>query len=101
MAYLYFAWRYIRQRAGHTRTHKERKQIWYLRKLVKGLWLLFAIHAAFCLTDFIAYEVFYINLRTVKLFVGLGALSYAALVYWLTVYGFQVLLWGRKVFGRA
>lgn len=99
-AYLYFCWRYIRERASRVHTHKERKQVWYLRKLVKALWVLFAIHTAFILSDFIAYEVFFVNLRSVKLYVGLGALSYAALVYWLSVYGFQVLFWGRRVFGR-
>jgi len=36
----------------------------------------------------------------VKPYVALGMLSFAALGYWMGTYGFQVLFWGRKVFGK-
>lgn len=97
-AYLYFAYRYVWHRQRKKLDARERKKVWYLRKLVKGLFVLFCIHAAFVLIDFICYEFLYINLRTVKVYAGLGALSFAALVYFMCVYGFQVLFWGRRVF---
>lgn len=97
-AYLYFAYRYVWQKSRGPNNRRDARKVWYLRKLVKGLFVLFGIHAAFVLVDFFSYEFLYINLRTVKVYAGLGALSFAALVYWLSLYGFQVLFWGRKVF---
>lgn len=97
-AYLFFAYRYILHRQSQPLHGLERKQVWYLRKLVKGLFVLFGVHTAFVLGDFFCYEFLNINLRTVKVYAGLGALSFAALVYFLSVYGFQVLVWGRRVF---
>ncbi len=99
-AYTYFAWRYIRQKRRQLRDRLEIKQLFYLRTLIQILFILFCIHTVFVLTDFITFELFGINLRTVKPFAALGVLSFAALLFWLGIYGFQVLLWGRKVFGK-
>jgi len=99
-AYLYFSYRYVYQRRRHKLNITEGRKVWYLSKLVKGLFVLFGIHAAFVLTDFFCYEFLYINLRSVRIYAGMGALSFAALVYFLSVYGFQVLFWGRKLFGN-
>ena len=99
-AYLYFSYRYIRYKRSKSLSIKEGRKVWYLNKLIKGLFVLFGVHAAFVLTDFFCYEFLNINLRTVKIYAGLGALSFAALVYFLSVYGFQVLFWGRKLFGN-
>lgn len=98
-AYLYFSYRYVYQKRRKRLSIKEGRKVWYLDKLLKGLFVLFGVHAAFVLTDFFCYEFLYINLRTVKIYAGLGALSFAALVYFLSIYGFQVLFWGRKLFG--
>lgn len=100
-AYTYFAWRYIRQKRRQLRDRLEIKQLFYLRTLIQILFILFCIHTAFVLTDFITFELFSVNLRTVKPFAALGVLSFAALLFWLGIYGFQVLLWGRKVFGKS
>ncbi|MEZ4987371.1 MAG: hypothetical protein R2795_20390 [Saprospiraceae bacterium] len=99
-AYLYFAYRYVYQRRSKRLTITEGRKVWYLSKLLKGLFVLFGIHTAFVLADFFCYEFLFINLRAVKIYAGLGALSFAALVYFLSVYGFQVLFWGRKRFGN-
>ncbi len=96
LAYLYFARRYIVQRRAK-RLPTEVRKIWYLDKLVKGLFILFVIHTTFVLIDFFSFEFLRINLRAVKPYAAMGALSFAALVYWLSVYGFQVLIWSRKV----
>lgn len=98
-AYLYFSYRYVYYRRNKRLSIREGRKIWYLDKLLKGLFVLFGIHTAFVLTDFFCYEFLYINLRAVRIYAGLGALSFAALVYFLGVYGFQVLVWGRKLFG--
>ena len=105
-AYLYFSYRYVshlRQTAGAPKRQKltvaEGRKVWYLSKLLKGLFILFGIHTAFVLTDFFCYEFLFINLRSVRVYAGMGALSFAAMVYFLSVYGFQVLFWGRKRLG--
>lgn len=99
-AYLYFSWRYIRRKRKKVRNRAEIKQVFYLRTLIQILFILFCIHTIFVVADFICYEFFDINLRSVKPYAALGALSFAALIYWLGIYGFQVLFWGRKVFGK-
>ncbi len=99
-AYLYFSYRYVMQRKRSKLNLREKRKVLYLSKLLKGLFVLFGIHAAFVLTDFFCYEFLYINLRSVRIYAGMGALSFAALVYFLSAYGFQVLFWGRKIFGN-
>lgn len=102
-AYLYFSHRYIRQRrleAYAKRQTKELRKVLYLRTLIRVLLVLFVIHTIFVVTDFVYFEFLKIDLRSVKSYVALGMLSFAALGYWMGTYGFQVLFWGRKVFGR-
>jgi len=97
-AYLYFAYRYIRHKAREGRRSVVARQVLYLKALVKVLFFLFCIHTGFLVSDFVSYEFLGINLRAIKLFAGAGAMSFAALVFWSGTYGFQVLLWGRRVF---
>ena len=99
-AYMYFSYRYIKGKKRQLKNRNEIRQWLYLRKLVKVLFVIFCIHAVFVVSDFISYNFLSINLRTVKLYVALGALSFVAVLAWLGVYGFQVLFWGRKVFGK-
>lgn len=100
-AYLYFARRYIVQRRKDNRDPSQVRRLYYLRKLVKILFILFVIHSIMVVTDFLAYEFFQVNMRAFKPYAALGVLSFTALVLWVGTYGFQVLLWGRKVFGRG
>ena len=97
-AYMYFAYRYIKQKGKAPKSRAEAKKVSYLKTLIQTLFFLFSIHAIFVVVDFISFDFFNIDLRTIKPFEALGVLSFAALVYWLGVYGFQVLIWGRKVF---
>jgi hypothetical protein len=102
-SYLYFAYRYVIQRRREIRRKKEFnrwevKRIIYLEKLLQILFFLFCIHTAFVIADFVSYEFFNINLRAFRPYAALGALSFAALILWLSIYGSQVLIWGRRVF---
>ena len=99
-AYMYFAYRYIRQKDKELKNKVEAKKVFYLKTLIQTLFFLFCIHAIFVIVDFVSFDLFDIDLRTIKPFEALGVLSFAALVYWLGVYGFQVLIWGRKLFGK-
>lgn len=100
-AYLYFARRYIVQRRKDNRDPSQVRRLYYLRKLVKIFFILFVIHSIMVVSDFIAYEFLQVNMRSFKPYAALGVLSFTALVLWVGTYGFQVLLWGRKVFGRG
>ena len=97
-AYMYFAYRYIRQKDKGQHSRAEAKKIYYLKTLIQTLFFLFFIHSIFVVVDFVSFDFFNIDLRTIKPFAAMGVLSFAALVYWLGVYGLQVLIWGRKVF---
>lgn len=99
-AYLYFARRYIVQRRKDNRDPSQVRRLYYLRKLVKILFILFVIHSVMVVSDFVAYEFLQVNMRAFKPYAALGVLSFTALVLWVGTYGFQVLLWGRRVFGR-
>ena len=100
-AYLYFSRRYILQKRREIHTRIEARRILYLRILIRVLFVLFCIHTVFVVADFICYEFFGVNLRVVKPYAALGVLSFAALLFWLGIYGFQVLFWGRRVFGKV
>lgn len=97
-AYMYFAYRYIVQRQKTVKVRQELRLVLYQKKLIKVLLVLFAIHTIFVLSDFVSYEFLGINLRSYRVFAGMGILSFAGLNYWLSIYGFQVLFWGRKRF---
>ncbi len=97
-AYMYFAYRYVIQKRQTIKKPAEARRVLYMAKLIEILFFLFCIHTIFVIADFVAYEFLNINLRTVKPYAAMGALSFAALVYWLVTYGIQVLIWGRRSF---
>ena len=55
--------------------------------MVKVLMLLFFINAGYILTDFFTYEVFNINLHGIRGFDYLGSLSFASMLFWLSING--------------
>lgn len=97
-AYMYFSYRYIRQKNKELKNKTEARKVMYMKILIQTLFFLFCIHTLFIIVDFVSFDFFNINLRTIKPFTALGILSFAALAYWLNVYGFQVLIWGRRLF---
>lgn len=97
-AYMYFAHRYIKQKKKHIRDKKEAWRVLYLDKLVKILFLLFSAHTVLVVADFVAYEFLDINMRAFKPYAAFSVLSFTAIVGWLSVYGMQVLIWGKRVF---
>lgn len=100
-AYLFFARRYVVQKRNSLRDKSELRKVLYARKLLQVLFYLFCIHTFFVLSDFISYQFWDLNLRSVKIFAALGILSFAAILFWLGIYGFQILLWGRKVLNEG
>ena len=60
-AYMYFAFRYIRQKRRHIKDRIEGKKVLYLKYLVQILFILFFIHSVFVVWDFFSYEFLNIN----------------------------------------
>lgn len=100
LSYLFFAYRYIKHRSKRVSNPVALKQNWYLNKFVKILLYLFLIHLGFIVIDYAGYEIFNINFQTSKPFAGMGAMSFTAMVIWLSIYGFQVLIWGRRIWRK-
>lgn len=102
-AYLYFAYRYVRHRQLELKKRnlpREQLAVAYLRVFLRVLLALFLIHTILVVADFIYFNAFAIDFRTVKPYVAFGMLSFAALGVWLGTYGFQVLFWGRRIFKK-
>jgi hypothetical protein len=60
--------------------------------------MLFVIaYAILAVSDFLSFNYFYYDLRVKDWYAGMQSLSYTVLLIWLTAYGFQVLLWGRRL----
>jgi hypothetical protein len=95
--YLFFAYRYVAHKREHLRSPLDARKVFYANKLIQYCFLLFVVHTLFVVTDFVCFELLAINLRASRVYAALGLLSFSGVLFWLGVYGFQVLLWGRRV----
>ena len=95
--YLYFSQQYVRAKKRVTRTKAVRKRVWYAEQLIRVFLLLFTLHSLLLLADYFSFRWLYLNLRANNVFAALGILSFVALLLSLGVYGFQILIWGRKL----
>jgi hypothetical protein len=93
--YLYFAYRYIL----HERHKKaNRRQIFitgWLKRMVKILFILYAVHASFLMSNIFWYKMFEIDLNQKALFSSLTELSFSAMLYWLSLNAF--FAWRRHL----
>ena len=96
-AYIVFAYQYLRRRRAQLGRRSLPRLLWYVRKLLKGSMLFVIAYAILALSDFIGFKYFFVDLRDRAWYAGAQSLSYTVLLLWLSVYGFQVLLWGRKL----
>jgi hypothetical protein len=93
-AYLYFSYRFILHERLLRKTTAQRRQILvlgWLKRMVKTLFILFAIHAFFILTDYFSYRLFGMNLQEKSLFSAFYELSFAAMLAWLCLNGYFAL----------
>ncbi|MBB4079456.1 hypothetical protein GGR28_002081 [Lewinella aquimaris] len=96
-AYIIFAYQYLRRKRAQLRRRSLPRLLWYLRKLLKGSMLFVIAYAILAVSDFISYNYLFVDLRNREWYAGVQSLSYTVLLLWLTTYGFQVLLWGRRL----
>ena len=100
-AYIVFSYQYLRRRRAKLRRKTMPRLVWYLRKLLKGSMLFVIAYAILALSDFISYNYFFVDMRDRQWYAAMQSLSYTVLVVWLSIYGFQVLLWGRRLLRRS
>ncbi|PHI19075.1 hypothetical protein CEQ90_14975 [Lewinellaceae bacterium SD302] len=98
--YIVFGYQYYRARKRALKPGRESRQLWYIHKLLKGTMLFVLAYAILGISDFIVHKFFYLDLREQRWFLALSAGSFSSLVIFFGVYGFQVLLWGRKLLKR-
>lgn len=96
-AYIVFAYQYLRRKRRMLGRRTLPRLLWYLRKLLKGSMLFVVAYAILALADFVSYNYLLYDLRGREWYAGAQSLSYTVLLIWLTAYGFQVLLWGRRL----
>ena len=95
--YLFFSYQYLRRRRGQLGRRSLPRLLWYLRKLLKGCLLFVIAYAILSLADFASFKYLAIDLRERAWYASVQSLSFAVLLWWLCTYGFQVLLWGRRL----
>ena len=98
--YTLFAYQYLRSRRRQIKYRSLPRMVYYIRKLLKGCTLFFAAYAFLSMVDFISFKYLAVDLRSRSWYEGFQALAFTVLLYWLIAYGFQVLLWGRKLLLR-
>ncbi|MCB0663446.1 MAG: hypothetical protein KDC24_11950 [Saprospiraceae bacterium] len=90
-SYLLFSYRYIRYKKAVIRNQsgiqQSSLQVFWLKRLVKVLFVIFLFNAGYIITDFFTYELFNINLHLIKGFDYIGSLSFAVMMLWLAFNG--------------
>ena len=95
--YALFSVLYLRQRRRQLAGRMLPRIWWYTRKLIKGVGLFVFAYGTLAIVDYLAYRYFLADLRSRSWYAGAQALSFTVLLVWITVYGAQVLVWGRKL----
>lgn len=96
-AYIVFSYQYLRRKRAQLSRRTLPRLLWYMRKLLKGSMLFVIAYAILAVSDFVFFNYFFVDLRGRPWYAGAQSLTYTVLLVWLSVYGFQVLLWGRKL----
>ncbi len=91
--YLYFSYRFIRYKLALLKRKKayawEVDKVNRLKRMVKGLILLFATSAAYIIGDFCIYHFLGLNLYNIRGFTYIGDLSFTFMVLWVSYYAFR------------
>lgn len=91
--YLYFSYRFIRYKLVLLQRKKafawEVDKVNRLKRMVKGLIVLFGISAAYIIGDFCTYRFLGINLYNIRGFTYIGDLSFTLMVLWVSYYAFR------------
>ena len=95
--YVLFSVLYLRRSRRQSQHQALPRLHWYLSKLLKGCVFFMVAYTVLSLADFFSFHFGWANMRNRLWYAGAQALSYTTLLLWLTVYGGQVLVWGRRL----
>lgn len=95
--YVLFSVLYLRRKRALLNRRSLPRLLWYLRKLLKGVLLFILAYAILSIADVLALKYLFTDLGSRAWYVGTQALSFTVLLFWLCVYGGQVLVWGRAL----
>lgn len=98
--YIVFGYQYFRRRRKRLNARSLPRFLWYIHKLIKGAMFFVLAYAILGLSDFFVHKFLRIDLMELPWFASFSALAFSALVSFFAVYGFQVLLWGRRLLNR-
>jgi AraC-like DNA-binding protein len=91
--YLYFSYRFIRYKLVFLEKKNaldwELDKVRRIKRLVKGLILLFGISATYIIGDFFTYHFIGMNLYNIRGFTYIGDLSFTLMVLWVSYYAFR------------
>ncbi len=91
--YIYFSYRFIRFKLNLLTQKKgfawELDKVKRLKRMVKGLFLLFLISAGYIVGDFIVYQQFGMNLYNIRGYTYIGDISFTLIVLWVSYYAFR------------
>jgi len=94
-AYLYSSYRYVRYKEAHLRNNAEgktKKEILFLKRMLKVLLVLFWINSGYIISDFLVYQVFDMNLHTMmRGFTRFGDISFGLMVFWMGINGWLMI----------
>lgn len=93
-AYLYSAYRYVRYKNAHLRNNAEeeiKRDILFLKRMLKVLLVLFWINSGYIVTDFLMYQFMEINLHKMRGFTRFGDISFGLMVFWMAINGWRML----------
>ncbi len=97
--YFYFGYRFVKFEMSTARQRGvSRRQIMvigWLKRMIKILFILFAVHASCLVSDWINYRLFDVNLNNKALFSAFTELSFGAMVGWLTLNAW--FAWRRRL----
>jgi hypothetical protein len=99
-AYIIFAYQYLRRKRAQLGRRSLPRLLWYVRKLLKGSMLFVIAYAILAVSDFVSFHYLGIDMRGQPWYAAVQSLSYTVLLLWLATYGFQVLLWGRRLLAQ-
>lgn len=92
--YILAAFRFVKFKENHLSTLVERREVIYLKILLKILLILFWFNSAYIIIDFASFSFFKINLHNLRGFKRIGDLSFASLAFWIIILKF--LEWKNK-----
>ncbi len=89
LMYIYFSYRFVLHERGRLQKSRGTKRelfiVGWLKRHIKVIGILFAIHASFILSNYLGFKLLNINLNNKTIFSAMIELSFCAVVFWMNI----------------